>query len=83
MVSKGGSNLQRHFNTFTAGVNFDPANLQESRFIFEIKVDSIDTNNAKRDGVLLSAKFFDVGRYPLITFTSKTITASGNLYPQH
>ena len=41
-------------------------------------MDSIDTNNPKRDRDLLSAKFFDAGQYPLITFTSKTITASGN-----
>ena len=72
------SKIQGHFNAFTAKVNFDPANLQESRFFFEIKVDSIDTNNAKRDRDLLSAKFFDAGQYPLITFESKTITDNGN-----
>ncbi len=72
------SKIRGHFNAFTAKVNFDPANLKESRFVFEIKVDSIDTNNSKRDRDLLSAKFFDAGHYPLITFESKTITDSGN-----
>ena len=70
--------IQGHFNQFTTKVQFDPANLQESRFLFEIKVDSIDTNNSKRDKHLLSADFFDAGKYPLITFESKTITNVGN-----
>ncbi len=43
------SKIQGHFNQFTARVNFDPANLKESRFHFEMKVDSIDTSNGKRD----------------------------------
>jgi polyisoprenoid-binding protein YceI len=72
------SKIQGHFNQFTARVSFDPANLKESRFVFEIKVDSIDTNNGKRDKHLLSADFFDAGKYPLITFESKTITDVGN-----
>ena len=72
------SKIQGHFNQFTARVNFDPANLKESRFLFEMKVDSIDTGNGKRDKHLLSADFFDAGKYPLITFESKTITEVGN-----
>lgn len=72
------SKVQGHFNEFTAKVNFDPAKLQESRFFFEIKVDSIDTNIGKRDKHLLSADFFDAGKYPLITFESKTITDAGH-----
>jgi polyisoprenoid-binding protein YceI len=72
------SKIQGHFNQFTAKVNFDPANLKESRFLFEIKVDSIDTNNGKRDKHLQSSDFFDAGKYPLIIFESNTITDVGN-----
>jgi len=70
--------IQGHFNEFTAKIIFDPTNMQESRFFFEVKVDSIDTNIGKRDKHLLSADFFDAGKYPLITFESKTITDKGN-----
>ena len=70
--------IHGHFNEFTAKVNFDPANLQESRFYFKIKVDSIDTGISKRDKHLLSADFFESGKYPLMTFTSNTITDAGN-----
>ena len=66
------------FSEFTGKVNFDPANLQESRFFFEIKVDSIDTNVSKRDKHLLSAEFFDAGKYPLITYESNKITDVGH-----
>ncbi len=70
--------IQGHFNEFTAKVNFDPANLQESHFFFKIKVDSIDTGISKRDKHLLSSDFFESGKYPLMTFTSNTITDAGN-----
>jgi len=72
------SKIQGHFNELTAKINFDTTNMQESRFFFEVKVDSIDTNIGKRDKHLLSADFFDAGKYPLITFESKTITDRGN-----
>jgi len=72
------SKIQGHFNEFTAKINFDPANLKESRFFFKIQVSSIDTGVSKRDKHLLSADFFDSGTYPLIIFESKTITAAGN-----
>lgn len=72
------SKVRGHFNEFKSEVNFDPQNLQESRFAFEIMVDSIDTNIGKRDKHLLSADFFDAGKYPLISFTSEKITEAGN-----
>ena len=69
--------IQGHFNEFNAKVNFDPADLQSSRFTFEIKADSIDTGIDKRDKDLQSANFFDAGKYPLITFESKSIADVG------
>jgi polyisoprenoid-binding protein YceI len=72
------SKIRGRFSEVTGKVNFDPANLKESRFDFELKVDSIDTGIGKRDKHLLSADFFDSGKYPLITFESKKITDAGN-----
>lgn len=75
------SKIRGHFNEFSLETNFDPANLAESKFMFDIKVDSIDTNITKRDKHLLSADFFDSGKFPRITFASTEITAAGdNLY---
>ena len=39
---------------------------------------SIRTNNPDRDAHLRSADFFDVDRYPTITFESKDVTALGD-----
>ena len=72
------SKVDGHFNDFSGEVKFDPKNLAESRFFFEIETDSIDTNIAKRDKHLQSGDFFDSGKFPLMTFESTKITAAGN-----
>jgi polyisoprenoid-binding protein YceI len=43
----------------------------------EIDASSISTANAKRDGHLKSADFFDVEKYPTITFVSKEVKDLG------
>lgn len=72
------SKIRGHFEDFSAEVRFSPDNLQESSFAFEIKVNSIDTNIAKRDKHLLSADFFDAGKFSSMTFTSDQIVDKGN-----
>ena len=69
--------VQGRFTAIAATVHFDPANLKESRFDFEIKVDSIDTGIKQRDDHLRSADFFASSDHPLITFTSNAVTAAG------
>jgi polyisoprenoid-binding protein YceI len=66
------------FNDFTGEIKFDPKKLAESRFFFEIKTDSVNTNNAKRDKHLQSGDFFDSDKFPLMTFESVKITDAGN-----
>lgn len=52
----------------------DKANPANSRFIFKISANSIDTNNADRDKHLRSPDFFNVQQYPDITFESTKCT---------
>lgn len=66
------------FNEFSLDVNFDPENLEQSSFLFTIEVDSINTNIAKRDKHLISADFFDAGKFPQMIFKSTQITESGD-----
>jgi polyisoprenoid-binding protein YceI len=61
------------FPDFVGEINFDPSHLDESHFAFKVKVKSIDTNNSKRDSHLQSDEFFDTGKYPEMSFESKTI----------
>lgn len=72
------SKVGGQFNDFIGEVKFDSANLAESRFFFEIKTDSVDTNIAKRDKHLQSGDFFDAGKFPLMTFESTQIIDAGN-----
>lgn len=72
------SKVAGQFNDFSGEVQFDPDKLAESKFSFEFKTDSINTNIAKRDKHLQSADFFDAGTFPLMTFESTKITNVGN-----
>ena len=71
------SNVRGRFNDFGGTVNMDPKNLPGSSVDFHIKATSIDTNVADRDKHLRSDAFFDVAKYPEITFKSKSITPAG------
>jgi polyisoprenoid-binding protein YceI len=71
------SNVRGRFNDFAGTVNMDPKNLPGSSVEFHIKATSIDTNVADRDKHLRSADFFDVEKYPEITFKSKSIKPAG------
>ena len=52
---------------------FDPNDLAHSKFDITIKASSINTKNEQRDTHLRSADFFEVEKYPLITFKTKKI----------
>lgn len=78
------SKVHGAFDDYSGEVNFDPANLAESKLVFDIKVNSINTNNTKRDKHLLSEDFFDESKSPTINFTSTKIVKSGeNVYDVH
>lgn len=61
------------FPEFEGEIKFNPDNLKESKFIFNVDVKSINTNNGKRDGHLLSDEFFDAKKYPRMSFESQSI----------
>ncbi|MFN2353613.1 MAG: YceI family protein [Desulfopila sp.] len=72
------SKVRGHFDDYSATIRFDPDNLEKSSFLFEIQVDSINTNITKRDKHLLSEDFFNEPEYPLIRFQSSAITAAAD-----
>jgi len=72
------SKINGHFGEYSGTINFDPNNLTDSKFIFEIQVDSINTHIPKRDKHLLSADFFNEPDFPVIRFVSKNIADAGN-----
>jgi len=68
------SKTSGEFTDFDGTIVADFGSLDASSVKFTIQTTSIDTENEKRDGHLRSADFFDVEKYPAITFTSSKIT---------
>jgi polyisoprenoid-binding protein YceI len=71
------TNVRGRFNDFAGMVNMDPKNLPKSSVELHIKATSIDTAVPDRDKHLRSADFFDVEKYPEITFKSESIAPAG------
>jgi polyisoprenoid-binding protein YceI len=65
------------FTKFQGSVNYDEKNPAKSSLNLTIDAASIHTGIEKRDEHLRSADFFDVAKYPNITFVSKKVTAAG------
>jgi polyisoprenoid-binding protein YceI len=71
------SQVRGRFNDFSGTIQMDPKNLPASSVDLHIKATSIDTNVADRDKHLRTADFFDVEKYPEITFKSESIAPAG------
>ncbi len=65
------------FNEFAGTIDFDEKKPEETKVEAVIQTASIDTANAKRDGHLRTADFFDVEKFPTITFKSAKVKAAG------
>jgi len=61
------------FNDISGTVVLDEKSPGDSTFQFQVKADSVDTANAKRDGHLKGPDFFNVKEFPIITFKSKEV----------
>ncbi len=73
MVSK----VRGSFKTFTAEVTI-AENIEDSTVTATIDADSITTRDDNRDTHLRTADFFEVEKYPQITFTSTSLTKKGD-----
>jgi polyisoprenoid-binding protein YceI len=60
------------FNSFSGEVNSPDENFENATIEFALDVNSIDTNQTMRDDHLKSAEFFDVEKFPAITFKSSS-----------
>ena len=64
------SNVQGRFDQFEGTVDFDPQNSSAWATSATIQAASINTNMEARDKHLRSADFFDVEKFPAVTFKS-------------
>jgi polyisoprenoid-binding protein YceI len=67
------ANVVGQFRTFEGSINLDRANPNKSSVDFTIQAASIDTGSENRDKHLRSADFFDVEKFPTITFKSASV----------
>ncbi|HKA36716.1 MAG TPA: YceI family protein [Thermoanaerobaculia bacterium] len=72
------SKVEGRFNKFDGTILLDRQNPGASKVDLTIQADSIDTNNENRDKDLRSENFFDVAKFPTITFKSTKVVAKGN-----
>ena len=68
------SNVQGHFRQFEGSFEYDPEKPGTWKANATIQAASIDTNVATRDKHLRSADFFDVEKFPVLSFKSTEIT---------
>jgi len=62
------------FTDFAGTLNFDEKSFAGSSVEFTIQAKSISTANDRRDNHLRSADFFDVEKFPTLTFKSTKVT---------
>lgn len=67
------TDVSGQFSDFEGTVFFNPDTPDTAEFKFTVKVDSVDTNNGKRDTHLRSKDFFDADQFPVMTFESTKI----------
>ena len=69
----GINDISGTFNDFDVTVKASKSDFSDASFTLEAKTASINTRIAERDHHLKTADFFDVERYPTLTFTSTSI----------
>ena len=67
------STVHGSFSGLKGTVKYDSGNLSGSTVNLTIDASTIDTRNEKRDSDLKSAEFFDIQKYPTITFVSNKV----------
>lgn len=71
------SNVKGSFEKHTGVVDINENDITKSKVEVSIDTASINTNVQKRDEHLRSADFFDVAKYPTMTFVSKKVAKAG------
>lgn len=71
------SNVRGEFTRLSGSATIDPADPSKSKVDVTIDAASINTRESQRDEHLRSSDFFDVARFPSLTFRSTRVEAHG------
>lgn len=83
VIKNFGINTGGTFDGLSGSITFDAANLSASQFDVSVDAKSVDTDMEARDNHLRKAEYFDVEKFPKLTFKSTKITKTnkdGYLY---
>jgi polyisoprenoid-binding protein YceI len=72
--------VRGQFHKFTGTIRYDEADITQSALEGTIQVDSLDTEQAKRDNDLRGEQFLDAEHYPTITFASQRVEKRNDGY---
>ncbi len=79
----GISTVVGRFTAFEGKIVFDDKDVSKSSVSVNIKTASINTDVPPRDNDLRSANYFDVEKFPEMTFQSKSVEKKGEGYVAH
>ena len=69
------TNVRGEFSKLAGTVSYDAAKPEATQIDATVDVASLSTRDAQRDGHLKSPDFFDLAKFPNITFKSKSVKA--------
>jgi polyisoprenoid-binding protein YceI len=72
------ANVKGEFTKVSGTVTYDPSDPSAAQIQATVDASSISTRDEQRDGHLKSADFFDVAKFPSITFQSKEVVPVGS-----
>lgn len=76
VIKNFGINTGGTFNGVAGNITFDPANLSAASFTVSVDAKTVDTDIEARDNHLRRSEYFDVEKYPKISFRSTKITTT-------
>ncbi len=76
VIKNFGINTGGTFEGLTGSIIFDPANLAGASFNVSVDAKSVDTDVEARDNHLRKEEYFDVEKYPKLSFRSTKITTT-------
>lgn len=75
-----GDKVDGTLSGFKGNIKFDPNNPQSASISGSVDVSTMDTKIKNRDKHLKSADFFEVEKYPKMTFNASSVKKDGEVY---
>jgi len=78
VIKNMGTNVEGTLKGLKGKISFNPKKPAASLFDVTVEVQTVDTDNKRRDDHLKRSDFFDVEKYPVIAIKTSSIQSKGN-----